>query len=254
MSVKIQSATDPTLTISKERCVPGSINIPVAIWPPTATTISANPETVAAKVVNDFNSALGSGDTKGIAELFLKDGYWRDHLAVKWDLHTHQGQDNIAAFLADGCPLTKIEVDKSAAFRSPQYGAFDGLGTVRGIQFFVTFTSETGSGQGVARLAEKNGQWKIFTLFTALTQIAGHEETLGHRRAKGVEHGGKIDRKNWQDRRIADTNFENSEPTVLIVGMFLLPLMQRLYRLILTLSRRWSGGLDSCCSLKDAWS
>ncbi|KAH7124884.1 dimethylaniline monooxygenase (N-oxide forming) [Dactylonectria estremocensis] len=218
MSVKVQSATDPGRTLSKDRCVPGSFDIPIATWPETATATSDDPDTIAAQAINAFNSALDSGDTRAIASLFLEDGYWRDHLANQWDLRTLRGRDEIVAFLAGAHLLTKIEIDRSSAFRSPRYGAIDGQGAVEGVQFFFTVSSKSGTGRGVARLAEQHGQWKIFTFFTALNQILGHEERVGPLRAKGVEHGGKIDRTNWLERRTADLNFENSEPTVLIVG------------------------------------
>ncbi|KIX06128.1 uncharacterized protein Z518_04102 [Rhinocladiella mackenziei CBS 650.93] len=218
MSVEVQSATDPGLTLSKDRCEPGSVNIPLAKWPKTAESTSSDPVAIATKVVNSFNSSLENGDTKAIADLFLEDGYWRDHLGVSWDLRTLKGRDKIASFLADGCPLIKLDIDQSTAYRSPQFGAFDGAGDVKGIQFFFNFTSKAGWGQGLARLAERDGQWKIFTFFTTLRHIEGHEEAIHHQRAKGVEHGGKPDRKNWQERRNADINFENREPVVMILG------------------------------------
>ncbi|KAK5418090.1 hypothetical protein LTR06_001839 [Exophiala xenobiotica] len=218
MSVKVQSATDPNLTLSKDRCEPGSVNIPICKWPKTAETTSADPNEIATKIVDAFNSSLNNGDTKAVANLFLEDGYWRDHLGVTWDLRTLKGRDKISGFLVDGCPLTQIEIDKSTPYRAPQFGAFDGTGDVKGVQFFFNFTSKTGIGQGLARLAEKDGQWKIFTFFTTLRDIKGHEEATYHRRPKGVEHGGKPDRKNWQERRTAAIDFQGKEPAVLIVG------------------------------------
>ncbi|KEF51107.1 uncharacterized protein A1O9_12830 [Exophiala aquamarina CBS 119918] len=218
MSVTVQSATDPGLTLSKDRCVPGSVNIPLAKWPKTAESTSVPPDEVADKVVQSINASLQREDTQAIADLFLEDGYWRDHLALSWDMHTLKGRGKIASFLAQRCPLTNFEIDRSTAYRSPQLGAFDGTGDVKGIQFFTNFTSRAGAGQGVVRLAEKDGKWQIFTFFTVLRNISGHEELVNHRRPKGVEHGGKIDRKNWQERRTQDFDFENKDPVVLVVG------------------------------------
>jgi hypothetical protein len=218
MSVQIQSATDPGLTLSKDRCVPGSVNIPLAKWPKTAESTSVEPDVVANKLVESINTSLQREDTKAIAALFLEDGYWRDHLALSWDMHTLKGRDKISSFLAQQHPLKKVEIDRSTTYRSPQLGAFDGTGDVKGIQFFITFTSDIGSGQGVVRLAEKDSKWQIFTLFTTLRNISGHEEMVNHRRPRGVEHGGKIDRKNWQERRNQEIDFDNKEPVVLVVG------------------------------------
>lgn len=160
-----------------------------------------------------------------------------------------KGRDKISDFLVDGCPLTQIEIDKSTPYRSPQFGAFDGTGDVKGVQFFFNFTSKTGVGQGLARLAEKDGQWKIFTFFTTLRDIKGHEEATYHRRPKGVEHGGKPDRKNWQERRTAAINFQGKEPTVLIVGMLTLCL---LIEPPLTILRRRPGRVDGSCPFANA--
>lgn len=242
MSVKVQSATNPGLTLSKDRCEPGSVNIPLCQWPATAATTSPDADSIASKVVDSFNAALSKGDTQAIANLFLDDGYWRDHLGVTWDLRTLKGRDKIADFLANATttsstnandtpfPLTALEIDRSTAYRAPQFGAFDGVGDVKGVQFFFRFTSKVGSGQGLARLAERGGsagEWRIFTFFTLLREIKGHEEARHQHRPKGVEHGGRPDRKNWQERRTAAINFEDREPTVLILGMSVLFLVDQ---------------------------
>lgn len=221
MSVKVQSSTDPGLTLSKDRCEPGSVNIPLCTWPKTAETTSADPDSIATAVIDAINTALKNNDTKAIAELFLDDGYFRDHLALSWNFHTAKGKDKIADFLAqNGCPLTNVEIDKSSDYRAPHFTVFDGVGNVQGIIFFVNFTSKVGKGQGVIRLAERDGKWKIFTFFTSLQGLHGHEEGVGLHRPRGVQHGGQMNRKNWSERRQDEINFNDREPVVLIVGKF----------------------------------
>jgi hypothetical protein len=230
MSVKVQSSTDAGLTLSKDRCEPGSVNIPLCKWPKTAESTAPDAASVASKIVESINSALKSNDTKAIAELFLEDGYWRDHLGLSWEFHTLKGKESLADFLAqNGCPLTKLELDTSTAYRSPQLGAFDGTGDVKGIQFFFNFTSKVGTGQGVARLAERDGQWKIFTFFTTLRDLTGYEETTGHNRPRGVVHGGQVNRKNWAERRQESFEFRDREPTVFILGKLLWQVSKNLY-------------------------
>ncbi|ETI28396.1 hypothetical protein G647_00845 [Cladophialophora carrionii CBS 160.54] len=219
MSVRVQAPTDPSLTLSKDRCEPGSVNIPLCNFPKTAESTSADPDAIAGKVVDAIKTALNNEDTKAIAELFLDDGYLRDHLALSWDFHTIKGKDKIADFLAqNGFPLTNIEIDKSSAYRSPQFGVYDGVGDVKGIQFFFNFTTKVGKGQGVGRLAEKDGQWKLFTFFTTLKDLLGHEETTGPNRPQGVVHGGQVNRKNWAERRQDEFEFKDRDPVVLVVG------------------------------------
>ncbi|KAL4925273.1 uncharacterized protein BDV17DRAFT_300433 [Aspergillus undulatus] len=197
-----------------------AVNIPLGTFPATApSNLSAeDAEVVAQDVVNGFNDAFAKRDSKTVAGLFLADGYWRDHLCLQWDLHTAKGRDNIALFLNCHYRALKIELDRSSEFRRPTACALDGLGNSYGIQFFTTIDLEFGRGRGIVRLVEENGDWKILTFFTSLVELKGHEEPLNGRRSKGVEHGGRPDRKNWQDRRNTEAGFNEKGPAVLIIG------------------------------------
>ena len=67
---------------------------------------------------------------------------------------------------------------------------------------------------------DDGGEWKAFTLFTAMHELKGHEETTKLNRPHGIAHGGQPGRKNWAERRTAMENFEGDlEPIVLIIGM-----------------------------------
>ena len=224
MSVEVQSATDPGLTLSKDRVEAGSVNIPVAKWPKSAKSTPTDPNAIVTKIVDEFNSSLRNGDIDAASRLFLESGYWRDHLGLSWDFRTIRGRDKIHAFLEQSGKSTKLEIDHSSEYRSPKYAALDAVGDVMGVQFFANFTSKHGSGQGVGRLVEKDGDWRVFTLFTTLRNITDHEEATGSRRPQGVQHGGRVDRKNWQERRVADLEYENKEPSVLVVGKIALNL------------------------------
>ncbi|EEU36836.1 uncharacterized protein NECHADRAFT_94035 [Fusarium vanettenii 77-13-4] len=208
------------------RTVPGSINIPVAKFPaPSKTPASSDPQEVASALVENINQAVQKHDYPALARLFTDDGYWRDHLALSWVFRTVQGPSAILDFLKsaagskDGFRLKSIAIDNSAAVRSPKTIPIDGPATVFGVQFFFTIETALGTGQGLLRAVEHNGEWKIFTLYTRLQEFKGYEESINEHRPKGVEHGGKPGRKNWAQRRAAAANFEDgSEPAVLIIG------------------------------------
>ena len=205
---------------SFERVEPGSVNIPVHAFTGPGHEPS-DPITLADEVIKSFNDALTAEDVVGVANLFLDDSYWRDHLALSWDLHTLKSQAKIKDFLQqNGCQLKSIEADESSAFRTAHVAPFDGIGEHKGVELFITFTTKVGTGRGTMRLSQNaNRKWKIFSLFTSLENITGHEETVKSRRPQGVEHGGKPDRKNWLEHRTAESNFdEDRDPTVLIVG------------------------------------
>lgn len=210
---------------SHVRVVPGSVNIPVARFPIPSKSVTFDPEQVASSLVEAFNNALDQRDFHKVSSLFGDNGFWRDHLALSWQLRTVHGQTAIVKFLErcsvsrDGMRLQKITLDKSSSVRSPKFCALDGAGDVQGVQFFFGAETAHGSGVGVARLALQNDTWKIFTFYTALQELKGHEELLGHRRPKGASHGGNPDRKNWAERRLDSAAYvDGHEPTVVIIG------------------------------------
>ncbi|KAI5923605.1 hypothetical protein F4810DRAFT_710349 [Camillea tinctor] len=205
---------------SSQRVVPGSVNIPVAKWPVTpdvnAETVDA--VTIASKIIDSFNKSLEKKDHKTIADLFLEDGYLRDHLGMTWDLRTLKGKDKIINFLNNGHNLVKLDIDHSEPNHGPRVVNMRYDGSVKGILFFTIVTTKYGSGRGVVRLIPDAGEWKIWSLFTSMDEIKGHEEPLGPNRAKGVQHGAQVDRTNWLDRRITEQSFETRDPDVLIIG------------------------------------
>ncbi|KAL3476688.1 hypothetical protein BJX99DRAFT_270341 [Aspergillus californicus] len=198
----------------------GPVNVPVGIFPatPPSNLSASDADTIAQAVIDRFNDALSQQGFKSVASLFLDNGYWRDHLCLSWDLQTNKGRDEITAFLENNYHSLSVDIDRSSAFRRPTACALDGLGNSHGIQFFTTIDLEFGRGQGVVRLTEEDGRWKILTFFTSLLELKGYEEPVFGRRTKGVEQGGRPDRKNWKERREGEADFNDKEPTVLIIG------------------------------------
>lgn len=205
--------------------VPGSVNIHVAKFPPATKPATAiEPAKVASALVDTFNQALEKNDFAILSHLFTENGYWRDHLAVTWVFRTVQNPPAILDYLQasarsrDGFRLKKIAVDDSSAVKAPKLGPIDPAGEVPGVQFFITLETVIGRGRGLIKLVEEGGEWKIFTLYTRLEELKGHEEAINERRGQGVQHGGRPGRKNWAERRQADADFTSTEPSVLVVG------------------------------------
>ncbi|PYH40476.1 flavin-containing monooxygenase [Aspergillus saccharolyticus JOP 1030-1] len=198
--------------------LPGSVDIPVGRFPPTLTSANVDPEAIASQLVDQINTALSQRNVEAISRLFLEGGYWRDHLCLTWEYRTAKGHDQIQTLLKSAQLPTNIEIDRSTSLRTPHVGPIDAFGDVKGVEFFIKVSSPVISGTGVVRVAEVNNGWKIFTFFTSLQNLVGHEERVGHRRPLGVQHGANKDRKNWQDRRNAENNLEGNPPTVLIIG------------------------------------
>ena len=204
---------------SHERVVPGSCNIEPGKFPKTMSEsedVPLDPNTVADKIINQLNLSLSARDKAAVASLFLENCYWRDHLCYSWEFHTLEGSQVIAAFVTEA-PPSKIEIDRSSDFKSPHKAPIDFFGDVFGIEFYIKITTENGQGNGIIRLAENEGNWYIFTVFTSLIESKGFTENK--ERPFGVRHGEQQGRKNWRDRRIDEINFEGKDPVVLISGM-----------------------------------
>ena len=224
-TVAVHSAIIP----SYNRVEPGSSNLPIADFSAVPTTKPVDVHKAASEWVNAFNDAIQSHSFSGLSSLFLKESYWRDHLCLGWDFRTLKGPEAIVEFLQKsdkGCGLKSIAIDDSSPFRAPHSAPFNGTGTIHGVETFLTTTTDVGSGLGLVRLALDGGKWKAFTLFTSMRELKGHEEGVFGRRPQGVEHGGKPDRKNWQERRVADASYEDTDPAVLILGTNSKPLSQ----------------------------
>jgi hypothetical protein len=217
-SVAIQT---PIAVPSSDRVEPGSFSLKIANYPTSEYPKSIDPEVVATSWVESFNKTINSPDVSGISDLFLSESYWRDQLCLSWDFHCLNGLDKVVDQLQqskNGRNMS-LALDKSSVLRSPTATVFDADGKVHTVQAFLTVETNVGNGAGIVRLVQHDGKWKVFTLFTFLKELKGHEELIGKKRPFGVEHGEHASRKNWLDRRNAEKNFEDGqEPTVLILG------------------------------------
>jgi hypothetical protein len=248
----------PSHTIpSYQRVEPGSVNIKVEDLTKIKTVEPKDIDNATEEWVSSFNKALQCSDYDALTDIFLPNAFWRDHLCLSWDFHTMKGTDKIKEFLKTGCRLKKITIDRSSDFRKPVVTGFDGQGRVQGVQTFLTTESDVGRGIGVARLVQQEGKLKAFTFFTSMRELKGHEEAIFGRRPEGVAHGGQPGRKNWQERRVAEENFEGSEPTVLILGKSLIPKISaygietNAYFIPHRRGPRWT---HTSCSSENAWS
>ena len=181
-----------------------------------ATVTTPTAHEVAAAWLADFGTALESRDAAAATGLISPDGWWRDLLAMTWDLRTLHGTEQIAAMLeerldatafsgltlTEGKPPELVELDEDTSF----------------VQGFFDFETAIARGRGVFRLVADGDDWKAWTVLTAMVELKGHEEPLGPRRAKGVSHGEQRDREIWLDRRRRDRDFLDSEPQVLVIG------------------------------------
>ncbi|HEY3727823.1 MAG TPA: NAD(P)/FAD-dependent oxidoreductase [Solirubrobacteraceae bacterium] len=154
-----------------------------------------------------FGEALATGDAAGAADLFGEDSFWRDLVAFTWNIKTVEGRAEIAEMLAQTLEHTKPQGWRTTEEPTEADGVIDA---------WIGFETAAGRGRGHLRL--RDGE--AWTLLTSLEELKGHEEGLGPRRPKGVEHGANPERRTWLEdrRREAEELGYTSQPYVVIVG------------------------------------
>lgn len=172
-----------------------------AEYPEPKAPPQADVHQIATEWVDSLNKVLTGQKYEELSRLFLNGSCWRDQLGLSWDYHTFNGPKRIISFLKSGpkgCRITKISIDDSSTIHSPHISAVDYNGKVNGVGSFLKIETDVGRGPGIVRLLQDGDEnWKAFTLFTAMHELKGHEETVRSNRPAGVDHGGKPGRKNW---------------------------------------------------------
>jgi thioredoxin reductase len=179
-------------------------------------------ETVAALAENwlaQFDTALAQGDGVLLAALFHRDSYWRDVLALTWDIRTVSGADAILKELKQHAGRAapagfRVDPDRTAPRRVKRAGT-------ETIEAIFQFETAQGRGSGVLRLTpdpDDGNRPKAWTLLTTLDELKGLEETVGRARPTGQSHARDFRGPNWLDQRKSAAAYTDSDPTVLVVG------------------------------------
>ncbi|HWL58532.1 MAG TPA: NAD(P)/FAD-dependent oxidoreductase [Paracoccus sp. (in: a-proteobacteria)] len=160
-------------------------------------------------VLDTLNTALEEGDVARAKALFATDSYWRDLVAVTWNLKTVEGAEAVADMLAQQLPLTR-----PGNFRLQEGEVPTEENGV--ITAWITFETAAGRGWGLMRLKDD----RIWTLLTALQELKGFEENRGKRRPMGAEHGARKSRSSWKERRESEEASlgYDTQPYTVIVG------------------------------------
>src|SRR2546421_5026552 len=163
-----------------------------------------------------FESALPEGD---LGSLFHADSYWRDLLALTWQIRTVSGADAVAKELRTYSAKAKPSGFRTDPDRTaPRYVTRAGT---KAIEAIFRFETADGRGSGVLRLtpdANDGDSLKAWTLLTALDEIRGLEERVGKLRPKGYTYSREFGGPNWLDLRNSTAEFVERDPTVLVVG------------------------------------
>jgi cation diffusion facilitator CzcD-associated flavoprotein CzcO len=174
---------------------------------------------VAENWLAQFEAALAGSDDNTLSLLFQPDSYWRDVLALSWNIQTLNGADAILDELKIHAQHTSprgfaIDPERAPPRRVTRAGS-------QAIEAIFKFETAVGRGHGIVRLvpdAADGGKLKAWTLLTALEELRGFEEQLGHTRPRGQAYSRDFRGPNWLDQRKASTAYADSDPVVLVVG------------------------------------
>jgi len=178
-------------------------------------------ENIAAAVDNwltQFEAALAEPDDGALETLFHADSYWRDVLALSWNIQTINGADAILKELkthARRAAPSGFAIDPER--RAPRKVMRAGTNAIEAI---FKFETGVGRGSGIVRLIADLGDGntlKAWTLLTELGELKGFEEQLGTARPRGNAYSRDFRGPNWLDLRKASAAYADHDPTVLVI-------------------------------------
>jgi cation diffusion facilitator CzcD-associated flavoprotein CzcO len=166
-----------------------------------------------------FETALTKPDPALLKTLFHPDSFWRDVLALSWNIQTINGAEPILQELNARAMRAAPRDFKMAPGRAaPRRVTRAGTGAIEAI---FTFETAHGRGNGILRLipdANDANKLKAWTLLTTLEELKGFEEQLGSARPRGQSYSRDFRGPNWLDLRQASIAYADRDPTVLVVG------------------------------------
>ena len=179
-------------------------------------------ENIAAAAKNwltQFEAALAAPDDGALETLFHPDSYWRDVLALSWNIQTINGADAILKELKTHArraapSALAIDPDRRAPRKVTRAGTL-------AIEAIFKFETAVGRGSGIIRLlpdAADGNTPKAWTLLTELGELKGFEEQLGTARPRGNAYSRDFRGPNWLDLRKASAAYADHDATVLVIG------------------------------------
>ncbi|WOH82569.1 NAD(P)/FAD-dependent oxidoreductase [Bradyrhizobium sp. BEA-2-5] len=166
-----------------------------------------------------FEDALASPDDVLLKPLFHPDSYWRDVLALSWNIQTVNRAfaiiEELPAHARHSAPHDfRIDAERAAPRRVTRAGT-------HAIEAIFKFETAVGRGHGIVRLipdAADDDRLKAWTLLTALEELKGFEEQQGHTSPRGQAYSRDFRGPNWLDLRNASRDYADRDPAVLVVG------------------------------------
>ncbi|MBB1632474.1 MULTISPECIES: NAD(P)/FAD-dependent oxidoreductase [Cupriavidus] len=174
-----------------------------------------------------FEEALRASDRAGLELIFLEECYWRDQVALTWDMRQAHGRDQVLDALLSVKDWTQPR-NFGLAEQHPDPARASILGR-EVVEAYIAFELRNGKGQGFLRIVEDataSAGARCYMLGTDIHTLNDVVEELGNRvnreRLQPVFpiHGYKPMRKGQHFGEFAEEKmaFANHDPDVLIIG------------------------------------
>ncbi len=176
-------------------------------------------QAIASEWLAGLERCLSEQSASGLNALFLNDCYWRDALALTWNLETLAGRAAVVSRLSETAAhagISSLVLDTDA----PEPKLVSRVGR-EVIEAFFRFETQIGRGRGIVRIAKASGddsQPQAWTVLTALEELKSFEEKTGLNRPTGQSHSRDFRGPNWLDQRQAAEAYDDHDPTVLVIG------------------------------------
>lgn len=117
--------------------------------------------------LDQFEHALGTLDRTALDRLFVAESFWRDVLALSWNLQTIAGREAIIGEMGARAPAAAPTEFKLAADRAPpRWVTRAGTKTIEAI---FSFETAQGRGSGILRLVPDGSDGDHLKAWTLLT-------------------------------------------------------------------------------------
>lgn len=169
--------------------------------------------------LEDFQRSIREGGFTAAAGKIKADGYWRDLMALGWDIRTCRGTDAIE----NGMRNSEFAHQLRALVRQgdAEAGHLPLFGET--IDAFFTFETDHGVGRGIIHLIPaaddpQSGRHEALAMLTSLETLKAYPTRTGANRDRHYMRATHNAANNWLDERLEAQGFADRDPEVLVVG------------------------------------
>lgn len=138
---------------------------------------SINPHGIVENWLHKLQQKISGNVKMDTSDLFIEECWWRDMLALSWNITTKRGRNNIDQYLsvcASKSAFGSFDILSEGALQ-PRLSDINGLVW---IESGFSFENKAGQGRGIVRLANVTAsEWKAWIVHTSLDGLRGFPET-----------------------------------------------------------------------------